>query len=69
MPQQQVAIEEISLSRDWAPAKVACDRELEAMDAEGQRHRFCPQSHVSSQFLQHPKLMLSVCSMSITMSR
>ncbi len=69
MPQRQVAIEEISLSRDRAPAKVLCDRELEAVDAEGKRHRFRPQSHVSGQFLQHLKLMLSACSMLITMSR
>ena len=57
MPQRQVPIEEILLSRDRAPAKVPCDRELEAVDAEGKRHCFRPQSHVSGQFLQHPKLV------------
>ena len=45
---QQTEIEQISFTKDHIPAKVLCDKELEAVDADGSRHTFRPQAHASS---------------------
>lgn len=45
---QQTEIEQISFTKDHIPAKVLCDKELEAVDADGDRHTFRPEAHVSS---------------------
>jgi hypothetical protein len=45
---QQTEIEQISFTKDHIPAKVLCDKVLEAVDADGDRHTFRPEAHVSS---------------------
>ena len=69
MTLQQIELEKISLMADQNPAKVPCDTELEAFDAQGQKHSFRPQFHVSADhFSLVPSLSRSPCSMAITMT-
>jgi hypothetical protein len=44
----QLKVDDISFDNTDAPSKIQCDVQLEAFDAEGNVHRFVPQSHVSN---------------------
>jgi hypothetical protein len=50
MKSPQTEIEQVSFKRDQNPPRILCDKELEAVDAAGQSHKFRPQAHVSKSY-------------------